>query len=167
MGEKSAPTAVGGNRAEGSRVLIGRSSLAVTAAAPRLAECLRGAQLIGRPAPAALGMAAALERALGPALPGEGSEAPLPPLPVLVLGPAGSGRTSLLLRTALAGGADGPRVLFLAPSAIPRLPEGPGGTGTDPRALQVSGAGGTGRGLTGRAGFAEGEAGFAGRGGVC
>ncbi|TRZ06835.1 hypothetical protein HGM15179_020273 [Zosterops borbonicus] len=81
-------------------------------------------------------MAAALERALGPALPGEGSEAPLPPLPVLVLGPAGSGRTSLLLRTALAGGADGPRVLFLAPSAIPRLPGGPGGTGTDPRALQ-------------------------------
>lgn len=94
-------------------------------------------------------MAAALERALGPALaaaPGGGSEAPLPPLPVLVLGPAGSGRTSLLLRVALAGGADGPRALFLAPSAIPRLPGGPGGPGTDPRALQVSGAGGRGGG---------------------
>ncbi|KAM6996619.1 ATPase SWSAP1 [Passerculus sandwichensis] len=81
-------------------------------------------------------MAAALERALGPAAPGRGSEAPLPPLPVLVLGPAGSGRTSLLLRAALAGGADGPRALFLAPSAVPRLPGGPGGPGTDPRALQ-------------------------------
>ncbi|XP_064557455.1 ATPase SWSAP1 [Zonotrichia leucophrys gambelii] len=81
-------------------------------------------------------MAAALERALGPAAPGRGSEAALPPLPVLVLGPAGSGRTSLLLRTALAGGADGPRALFLAPSAVPRLPGGPGGPGTDPRALQ-------------------------------
>lgn len=86
-------------------------------------------------------MAAALERALGPAAPAGSSEAPLPPLPVLVLGPAGSGRTSLLLRAALAGGADGPRALFLAPSAIPRLPGGPGGPGTDPRALQVSGAG--------------------------
>ncbi|XP_053825609.1 ATPase SWSAP1 [Vidua macroura] len=81
-------------------------------------------------------MAAALERALGPAAAGRGSEAALPPLPVLVLGPAGSGRTSLLLRAALAGGADGPRALFLAPSAIPRLPGGPGGPGTDPRALQ-------------------------------
>ncbi|KAF4796637.1 hypothetical protein TURU_082421 [Turdus rufiventris] len=97
-------------------------------------------------------MAAALERALGPAAPGEGSEAALPPLPVLVLGPAGSGRTSLLLRAALAGGADGPRALFLAPSAIPRLPGGPGGAGPDPRALQVSGAG---------PGAAEGGAGFA------
>lgn len=85
-------------------------------------------------------MAAALQRALGPeaaaAAPGGGSDAALPPLPVLVLGPAGSGRTSLLLRVALAGGADGPRALFLAPSAIPRLPGGPGGPGTDPRALQ-------------------------------
>lgn len=101
-----------------------------------MAERCQGAQLIGCLAAAALGMAAALERALGPAAPGRGSEAALPPVPVLVLGPAGSGRTSLLLRTALAGGADGPRALFLAPSAVPRLPGGPGGPGTDPRALQ-------------------------------
>lgn len=87
-------------------------------------------------------MAAALERALGSvtaAEPDPGSG----PVPVLVLGPAGSGRTSLLLRAALAGGGDGPRALFLAPSALPRLPGG--GGGNDPRALQV-------RGRRGRAG---------------
>ncbi|XP_064293388.1 ATPase SWSAP1 [Phalacrocorax carbo] len=75
-------------------------------------------------------MAAALERALGsvPAVPAA------EPVPALVLGPAGSGRTALLLRAALAGGGDGPRVLFLAPSALPRLPGG--GDGNDRRALQ-------------------------------
>ncbi|XP_064355446.1 ATPase SWSAP1 isoform X2 [Dromaius novaehollandiae] len=50
---------------------------------------------------------------------------------VLVLGPAGSGRTALLLRAALAGGGDGPRAVFLAPRALPRLPPD-----ADPRALQ-------------------------------
>lgn len=76
-------------------------------------------------------MAAALERALGPA--GPEADASVPEAPLLVLGPAGSGRTALLLRAALAGGGDGPRALFLAPSAPSRLPEGGGG---DPRALQ-------------------------------
>ncbi|KAM9514260.1 ATPase SWSAP1 [Guaruba guarouba] len=65
-------------------------------------------------------MAAALERALRAG-----------PGPVLVLGPEGSGRTALLLRAAMAGGAGGPRALFLAPSAPPALPGG-----GDPRALQ-------------------------------
>ncbi|XP_063178290.1 ATPase SWSAP1 [Chroicocephalus ridibundus] len=78
-------------------------------------------------------MAAALERALGSVTAGEAGAAPVP---VLVLGPAGSGRTSLLLRAALAGGGDGPRALFLAPSALPRLPGGDDGGGNDPRALQ-------------------------------
>ncbi|XP_074710887.1 ATPase SWSAP1 [Strix uralensis] len=80
-------------------------------------------------------MAAALERALGSVTAGE---AAAPPVPVLVLGPAGSGRTALLLRAALAGGGDGPRALFLAPSALPRLPGGgdDGGSGNDRRALQ-------------------------------
>ncbi|XP_032533496.1 ATPase SWSAP1 [Chiroxiphia lanceolata] len=83
-------------------------------------------------------MAAALERALGSAGPGTGPVPGVPEVsePVLVLGPAGSGRTALLLQAALAGGAHGPRVLFLAPSAVPRLPNGGGGTGTDSRALQ-------------------------------
>ncbi|XP_017695442.1 PREDICTED: ATPase SWSAP1 [Lepidothrix coronata] len=83
-------------------------------------------------------MAAALERALGSAGPGTGPVPEVPEVsePVLVLGPAGSGRTALLLQAALAGGAHGPRALFLAPSAVPRLPNGGGGTGTDPRALQ-------------------------------
>lgn len=79
-------------------------------------------------------MAAALERALGPA--GPEADASVPEAPLLVLGPAGSGRTALLLRAALAGGGDGPRALFLAPSAPSRLPDGGGG---DPRALQVRG----------------------------
>ncbi|GAB0201765.1 ATPase SWSAP1 [Grus japonensis] len=88
-------------------------------------------------------MTAALERALGS---GTAGEAAAMPVPVLVLGPAGSGRTALLLRAALAGGGDGPRALFLAPSALPRLPggddddddgdDGGGGGGNDPRALQ-------------------------------
>ncbi|XP_071656742.1 ATPase SWSAP1 [Patagioenas fasciata] len=79
-------------------------------------------------------MAAALERALGSVTAGEAAA----PVPVLVLGPAGSGRTALLLRAALAGGGDGPRALFLAPSALPRLPGGGDGDdgGNDPRALQ-------------------------------
>ncbi|XP_074990286.1 ATPase SWSAP1 [Calonectris borealis] len=80
-------------------------------------------------------MAAALERALGSVTAGEAAA----PVPVLVLGPAGSGRTALLLRAALAGGGDGPRALFLAPSALPRLPGGDddgGSGGNDPRALQ-------------------------------
>lgn len=81
-------------------------------------------------------MAAALERALGSVTAGEAGAAPVP---VLVLGPAGSGRTSLLLRAALAGGGDGPRALFLAPSALPRLPGGDDSGGNDPRALQVRG----------------------------
>lgn len=84
-------------------------------------------------------MAAALERALGSVTAGEAAAAM--PVPVLVLGPEGSGRTALLLRAALAGGGDGPRALFLAPSALPRLPGGDdGGGGNDPRALQVRGA---------------------------
>ena len=81
-------------------------------------------------------MAAALERALNPA--GPEAAASVPESPLLVLGPAGSGRTALLLRAALAGGGDGPRALFLAPSAPSRLPDGGGG---DPRALQVRGGG--------------------------
>ncbi|XP_075268154.1 ATPase SWSAP1 [Opisthocomus hoazin] len=76
-------------------------------------------------------MAAALERALGSVSAGEEAAA----VPVLVLGPAGSGRTALLLRAALAGGGSGPRALFLAPSALPALPGGDNG-GNDPRALQ-------------------------------
>ncbi|XP_027488300.1 uncharacterized protein LOC113941336 [Corapipo altera] len=108
-------------------------------------------------------MAAALERALGSAGPGTGPVPEVPEVsePVLVLGPAGSGRTALLLQAALAGGAHGPRALFLAPSAVPRLPNGGGGTGTDPRALQVRGGGrwrclrGGGGGWRGGAGNAE------------
>lgn len=86
-------------------------------------------------------MAAALERALGSVTAGEAAAAAAA-APVLVLGPEGSGRTALLLRAALAGGGDGPRALFLAPSALPRLPGGDdgGGGGNDPRALQVRGA---------------------------
>ncbi|KAM6184487.1 ATPase SWSAP1 [Sarcoramphus papa] len=77
-------------------------------------------------------MAAALERALGSVTAGEAAA-----VPVLVLGPAGSGRTALLLRAALAGGGDGPRALFLAPSPLPGLPGGDDGGGSnDPRALQ-------------------------------
>ncbi|KAM9610976.1 ATPase SWSAP1 [Morphnus guianensis] len=81
-------------------------------------------------------MAAALERALGSVTAGEEAAAAAMPVPVLVLGPEGSGRTALLLRAALAGGGDGPRALFLAPSALPRLPGGDDGGGNDPRALQ-------------------------------
>ena len=77
-----------------------------------------------------------MERALNPA--GPEAAASVPDSPLLVLGPAGSGRTALLLRAALAGGGDGPRALFLAPSAPSRLPDGGGG---DPRALQVRGGG--------------------------
>ncbi|XP_074836206.1 ATPase SWSAP1 [Carettochelys insculpta] len=57
-------------------------------------------------------MAAALQRALGAAEPGRSR------VPVLVLGPARSGRSALLFRAAL-GGA---RALFLAPRALQRLP---------------------------------------------
>uniref|UniRef100_A0A8C2SQC9 SWIM-type zinc finger 7 associated protein 1 n=1 Tax=Coturnix japonica TaxID=93934 RepID=A0A8C2SQC9_COTJA len=58
-------------------------------------------------------MAAILEQALGP----ERAE-PGPTWPLLVLGPVGSGRTALLLRAALAGGGDGPRVLYMAPTRL-------------------------------------------------
>ncbi|XP_067416553.1 ATPase SWSAP1 [Emydura macquarii macquarii] len=72
-------------------------------------------------------MAAVLKRALGSAEPGQASA------PALVLGPARSGRSALLFRAALGG--PGPRALFLAPSALQRLPGARRGE-SDPRGLQ-------------------------------
>ncbi|XP_015668796.1 ATPase SWSAP1 [Protobothrops mucrosquamatus] len=48
------------------------------------------------------------------------------PRPLLLLGPPGSGRSTLLFRAALAGASivSSPRVLFLAPRALERLPGG-------------------------------------------
>uniref|UniRef100_A0A8C8VQ38 SWIM-type zinc finger 7 associated protein 1 n=1 Tax=Pelusios castaneus TaxID=367368 RepID=A0A8C8VQ38_9SAUR len=72
-------------------------------------------------------MAEALARALGSTEPGHG------PAPTLVLGPARSGRSALLFRAALAGSR--PRALFLAPSALQRLPGARRGA-SDGRSLQ-------------------------------
>ncbi|XP_053156122.1 ATPase SWSAP1 [Hemicordylus capensis] len=69
--------------------------------------------------------AAALEQALLGAVP-----TAIPPRPLLLLGPASSGRSALLFRAALVAAAASPtRVLFLAPRPLERLPGG-GATAT-------------------------------------